>query len=368
MPNRVARQVPSMLKPTHRALGVGGLTNKQPQSETRRMKAATYRRYGPPSVVTVRDWPDPVPAPGEVLVRIEAAGLTSGDARIRAARAPGGLGLFLRLAFGVTRPRRPILGREYAGRIAACGANVTRFSVGDAVFGITDGMTLGAHADYVAVKADGLLYSRPDSLPPIEAATFFFGGLTAADFLLDQCSLQPGERLLIVGGTGAVGSAAIQIARHSGAHVTALTHADNLQLARDLGAHEALDYRIACELSGYNVILDVPGVMPQALNALAPGGRLGLVTATFGQMIRAALRPNQTNQRRLCASVIQETPQAIARLIELHRVGGYRPLVGESFPLAEIHHAHARADSGHKRGNLAVLMETLPPQDAPYAP
>lgn len=332
------------------------------------MKAATYHRYGPPSVVTVRDWPAPVPGPDDVLVRVEAAGLTSGDARIRAARAPGGLSLFVRLAFGLTGPRRPILGREYAGRIAARGANVTRFSVGDAVFGITDGMTLGAHADYVAVKANGLLYSRPDSLTPLEAATFFFGGLTAADFLLDQCSVQPGERLLIVGGTGAVGSAAIQIARHSGTHVTALTRADNLQFARDLGAHEAIDYSTASDLGGYDVILDVPGVLPHALNALAPGGRLGLVTATLGQMIHAALRPNQSNHRRLCASVIQETPQAIARLIDLHRAGAYRPLVGETFPLTEIHRAHARADSGHKRGNLAILMETLPPHDAPDAP
>lgn len=320
------------------------------------MKAAICRRYGPPSAITIAEVPAPLPVPGELLIAVEAAGLTSGDARIRGARAPGGMGPIIRLVFGLRGPRRRVLGREYAGRVLASGAGVTRFAPGEAVFGITDGMHLGAHAEQVVVKADGLILPRPDDLTVPEAAAFFFGGLTAADFLLDQCALQAGERVLVVGGTGAVGSAALQIARHHGAHVTALAAADNLALARALGADVALDYRTAPAPGPFDVILDVPGLMPDAAARLAPGGRLGLVTAGLAATLGAMLRPRRAGGRRLCAGMVRETPQAMARLVALHRAGAYRPLIGAQFPLSDIAAAHAQADSGHKRGNLVIAM------------
>lgn len=320
------------------------------------MKAAICRRYGPPESVTIENRPAREPGPGELLVAIDAAGLTSGDARIRAARAPGGMGPMIRLAFGLTGPRHPVLGREYAGRVVGTGPGATRFAPGDAVFGITDGMRMGAHAEFVAVKETGLILPRPESLSVPEAAGFFFGGLTAADFLLDQCALQAGERVLVVGATGAVGSAAVQIARHHGAHVTALASAANLDLARDLGADLALDYRAEPAPGPFDVILDVPGLMPDALSRLAPGGRLGLVTAGLGAMLGALLRPRREGGRRLCAGMVRETPDAMARLLALHQAGGYHPLMGETFALADIARAHALADSNHKRGNLVILM------------
>lgn len=321
------------------------------------MKAAICRRHGPPSSVTIEEVADPVPGPGEVLVAVEAAGLTTGDARIRGARAPGGMGPMIRLVFGLKGPRRAVLGREYSGRVAALGAGVARFRVGDAVFGVTDGMRMGAHAELVAVKAVGMILKRPDSLSVLEAAAFFFGGLTAADFLLDQCALQPGDRVLVVGATGAVGAAAVQIARHKGAHVTALASADNLDLARQLCADVPWDYRTASAPGPFDVILDVPGLMPDALARLAPGGRLGLVTADLASMLGAMLRPRRAGGRRLCANVIKETPQAVARLIALHDAAAYRPLIGAIVPFSEIAQAHAMADSGHKRGNLVIGME-----------
>lgn len=333
-----------------------------------RMKAAICRRYGPPSAVTVEDRPDPVPGPGEVLVAVEAAGLTSGDARIRAARAPGGMGPFLRLAFGLTGPRRPILGREYAGRVQSLGPGVSRFRPGDMVFGITDGLRMGAHAERVAVRADGLILTIPEGLSIPEAAAFFFGGLTAADFLLDQCALQPGDRVLVVGATGAVGSAAVQIAHHHAAHVTALASAANLDLAGSLGAHVALDYRQDAATGPFDVVLDVPGVLPDALARLAPGGRLGLVTADLRQMAGAMLRPVRAGGRRICAGVVKETPQAMARLINLYGAGAYRPLLGQRFPLTDIARAHACADSGHKRGSLVIQIGSNEPGGVPPAP
>lgn len=321
------------------------------------MKAAICRRYGPPAVVTLEEIPNPQPAPGEVLVAIEAAGLTTGDARIRGARAPGGMGPIIRLVFGLRGPRRAILGREYAGRIVSVGAGVTSFAVGDLVFGITHGMRMGAHAERVAVRANSLILRRPHSLSVAEAAAFFFGGLTAADFLLDQCALKRGERVLIVGATGAVGSAAIQIARHQGAHITALASASNLELARQLGADVALDYRRDSAPGPFDVILDVPGALTDALARLAPGGRLGLVTADLVTTLGAMLRPRREGDRRLCAAVIKESPEAMARLMAMHEAGSYHPLLGTRFPLVDIVRAHAEADSGHKRGNLIIEME-----------
>jgi NADPH:quinone reductase-like Zn-dependent oxidoreductase len=322
------------------------------------MKAVTCRHYGAPDVLAIEEWPNPVPRAGEVTVDIDAFSVTTGDARIRAARAPAGMGPFIRLAFGLTKPRHVILGREYAGQITALGKGVTRFQVGDAVFGITDGMRLGAHAQAVAVKENGLILPRPNTLSAAEAAAFFFGGLTAADFLLDQCALTPGEHVLVVGATGAVGSAAVQIARHYGAQVTAVTSAANADLARELGADTVVDYRKETPVGSFDIILDVPGVLPNALTLLAPGGRLGLVTADLLQMVSAMMFPVRAGGQRIRAGVIKETPQALARLIELHSVGAYRPLVGDSLPFDEIVRAHTAADSGHKRGNVVVHAGT----------
>jgi NADPH:quinone reductase-like Zn-dependent oxidoreductase len=266
------------------------------------------------------------------------------------------MGPMIRLVFGLRGPRRPVLGCEYAGRVVALGAGVARFRLGDAVSGITNGMRMGAHAEFVAVKENGLILKRPDSLSVHEAAAFFFGGLTAADSPLDQCALQPGELVLVVGATGAVGSAAVQIAQRHGAHVTALASAADLELARELGADLALDYRTSSAPGPFDVITGVPGLMPDALARLAPGGRLGLITADLSSMLGAMLRPGRAGGRRVCASVIKETQQAMARLIALHDAPAYRPLIGSLIPFSEIALAHAQADSSHKRGNLVFEM------------
>ena len=320
------------------------------------MKAAVYRRYGAPEVVVLADMPTPTPRAGEVLVAVRATGLTVGDARIRAARAPVGMGPMIRLAFGVFAPRRHVLGREYAGQVQAVGAGITRFQPGDTVFGITDGMSMGAHAEFVAVKGDGLIFAQPATLSAQQAAGFFFGGLTAADFLLDQCALRPGDRVLIVGATGAVGSAAVQIARHIGAHVTAMCGANNADFARDLGAHMVFDYAEGEPSGPFDVILDCPGVLQNALGLLAPNGRLGLVTASLGAMLGAMARPQRKEGKRILSGIIKETPFSANRLLGLHAAGAYRPHIGAVFALDDVSQAHALADSGHKRGNIVLTL------------
>lgn len=322
------------------------------------MTAALCHRYGPPESLRLAEVPQPRPRRGEVLIRVQAAGVTSGDARIRGAQVPAGMGPLIRLAFGLRGPRRPVLGREFAGVIEAHApdqseALAASLPPGTAVFGITPGMRMGAHAEYLCLPADGLLLPRPADMSIETAAGFFFGGLTAADFLLDQCALQPRERVLVVGATGAVGTAAVQIARAHGAQVTALASAGNLELARQLGAETLLDYRHDRLEGQWDVILDIPGVLANARQHLARGGRLGLVTATLGQTLRANLRPGGPVR----AGVISETPAAMARLLGLYHAGAYRPLIGATLPFNRIQEAHALASSGHKRGNVVVVMD-----------
>lgn len=321
------------------------------------MLAATARRYGPPEVMRLETLPDPAPGPGQILIRTDAFGVTRGDTRIRGLDAPGGMAPMMRLVFGLTRPRRIIPGREFAGTVAALGAGVTGWSPGDPVMGITDGLRLGAGAGYLTVRADGRVFARPATLGTDQAAGFFFGGLTAADFLIDQMRLQPGERLLIIGATGAVGSAAVQIGVRLGATVTALASPANHDLARTLGAHTVGDYRPGPPPGPFDAILDIPGALPwpQARAHLAPGGRLGMVTAPLGPQIAASARPRR-GAHRLCAGVIAETRAACERLLALHAAGAYAPHIGAALPMADIVQAHRLASGGHKRGNVVVRL------------
>jgi NADPH:quinone reductase-like Zn-dependent oxidoreductase len=269
------------------------------------------------------------------------------------------MGWIVRVVVGFKGPRRVVLGREYAGRVRAVGERVTGFAVGDLVMGITDRMNMGAHAEQVAVRSKGLIVHKPDTLAATEAAAFFFGGLTAADFLFDQCALQPGERLLVIGATGSVGSAAVQLAHASGAHVTALTSRSNFDLARSLGANEVYDYLDVPTLNPFDVILDVPCVDPIRLDRLKPGGRLARVTAGLFEILAASIRPGRGQGRRVLAGIIKENHATVHRLMCLHRDGAYRPVVGAMFGLSEIVQAHDLADTGHKRGNTVILMKSL---------
>jgi NADPH:quinone reductase-like Zn-dependent oxidoreductase len=315
------------------------------------MLAAETRRYGPPEVVDVVERPVPVPKPGEVLVRVTAAPVTRGDARIRGMDVPAGFAPVLRLVFGLRGPRRRVQGMEFAGRIAAGAGG---FAPGDRVFGIT-GLAGGAHAEYLAIAAAGRILPVPDSLTDAEAAAFFYGGLTAADFLIDKAGLRPGERLLVNGATGAVGAAAVQIARHLGAGVTAVCSPANHDLARSLGAQSVHDYRGGPPRGVWDVVMDVAGTLPFDAGLLSPGGRWLPVTATLGQSIGRALRPRRQG-RVLTGGTIAETRAAMVRLVQLHAAGAWRPVVGAILPFARIREAHALAGSGHQRGSVVLTF------------
>ena len=326
------------------------------------MQAALVTRYGPPDVVVIRQVATPEAKPGQVIVRQSATSVSSGDARIRAANMPAGYGLILRLVFGLTGPRQPILGISVAGEVVETGPGVTTHKIGDRVLATT-GFAMRAHAEYVAVKASRLI-PLPGGLSMAEGAALPFGALTALYYLRDRAKVSAGEKLLVIGASGAVGAAMVQLARQYGAEVTAVCSAANADLVRGLGATQVIDYRSQdFRNSGqrYEVIVDCVG-QATARNcraALVPGGRLCLVTASLGYQLAAGWHARR-NGVRVIAGVGGEAPEDLRLLADLAAKGPLRPHIGATFPFARIAEAHALAETGHKRGNTVITFAQTP--------
>ncbi len=310
------------------------------------MRAVVVDRYGPPSVARVAEVSDPVPRRGEVLVRVAAAAVTSGDARMRAARFPRGMGLPARLGIGLRGPRQRILGIALSGTVTALGEGVTSLAVGDAVAG----MASRAHAELVAVRADRLV-RKPADVSHDAAAAVLFGGTTAMHFLHDVAKVRAGQSVLVIGGSGAVGSSAVQVARLSGARVTGVTSGRNAELVRRLGAETVVDRtrtpvdRIA---ERFDVVVHTAGPLSTAAgrSLLADGGTLILVLATLGQMVAA--------RGQVKAGVARSRPEHMARLLSLVGSGELDPVIQESMPMAEIARAYEIVDSERKVGNVLI--------------
>jgi len=317
------------------------------------MKAAVYRRYGPPDVVRVEEVPTPAPRTKELLVRVRAATVSAGDARLRSARVPHGFGLLLRVGFGFTGPRKPILGWDFSGEIAALGPSSSRFAVGQRVFGTR----MGSHAEYVVVP-EASLAPMPRSLTFEIATSLVFGGMTSLFYLRDKAKVQAGERVLINGASGAVGSAAVQLAKYFGGIVTAVCSAGNAELVRSLGAVRTIDYvkeDFTHTGDTYDVILDAVGncTFNSCERALAPGGRLLMVVATLGQIIRATLRPSRGG-RQVLTGVNATRTEDLVFLGALAESGAFRPVIDRTYPLERIADAHAHVDTGHKKGSVVI--------------
>lgn len=320
------------------------------------MKAAVYRRYGPPDVVQIADVPRPDLKTKNVLVKVRATTVTAGDSRLRSANVPRGFGVVLRLGFGIFGPRKRILGAELAGEVAAVGESVSRFAPGDKVFAAR----LGCHAEYVAMPEDDLA-PMPGNLTFAEAAALTFGGLTSLFFLRDKARIQPRERVLINGASGAVGSAAVQLAKHFGAVVTGVCSATNALLVRSLGADRVVDYAkedFTQTRETYDIILDAVGNCPfdRCKAVLAPGGRLLLVVATLGQLVGALVWSSRAG-RRVLGGVASTRPADLLFLRALAESGAFKPVIDRTYPFARIVDAHAYVDTGHKKGNVVITLE-----------
>jgi NADPH:quinone reductase-like Zn-dependent oxidoreductase len=322
------------------------------------MRAVVATAYGSPDVLRIVDVPKPVPAANEVLIRVRASTVTTGDWRVRSLTVPTGFKLLTRLLFGIGRPRQPILGTELAGEVEAVGKDATRFGVGDAVFAYSDD-EMGAHAEYAVMPEEGALAHKPQHLTYEEAAALSFGGVTALRFLR-WGDLQEGETVLINGASGSVGSAAVQLARHFGASVTGVCSTGHVELVQSLGAHRVIDYTKddVLEIGGrYDIIVDTAGTLPysRSKHLLTDGGRLLLVFGSLPDMLRApwvAL----TSTRWVVAGAASGRREDVEFLAALAESGAFTPVIGQRFPLEHIAEAYRHVEEGHKTGNVVLTV------------
>lgn len=323
------------------------------------MKAAVNRRYGGPEVVDLAEIARPRPRKGEILVRVGAAGVTTADWRLRAAAFPG---LFTavagRLMFGLFRPRKTVLGGDFAGTVAEVGPGVTEFAVGDRVFGFRFG---GMHAEYATVRADGAVLGTPDTLTDTQAAALPFGALSALEFLDRFAAVRAGERVLVVGASGGVGAYAVQIARALGASVTGIASGARRNLVTGLGAETFVDYRVTApaDLTGpFDVIFDTIGAFdyPRAAHMLAPGGRF--VPLNYGLADMGHGRRARRNGHRVVLKVNGDSKAALARLVGMVADGRLRPVIDRVYPFAAIREAYAHVESRSRKG--AVVLDLAP--------
>jgi NADPH:quinone reductase-like Zn-dependent oxidoreductase len=307
------------------------------------MKAAVCTRYGPPEVLQLREVETPVPKRRQVLVKIHATAVTSSDWIVRSGLrfASIAMQIMMRLVLGIRRPRKPILGMVLAGEIAATGKAVSRFRAGDRVFAFTS-LRFGSYAQYTCVPETGLIAPAPSNLTYEQAAAIPYGGLLALHFLR-RGNIRSGQQVLVYGASGAIGTAAVQLAKHFGAQVTAVCGTANLELARALGADTVIDYtRQDTPSAGrlYDLVLDAVGRRK---------------TSSLKVACSKALAPNGTY-----VSVDDGTPSLqagdLALLKELAEAGSLKPVIDRCYALEQIAEAHRYVEQEHKKGNVVVTM------------
>jgi NADPH:quinone reductase-like Zn-dependent oxidoreductase len=305
------------------------------------MRAVVCTRYGPPEVLRLEEWEIPTPRANELRIRIFATAVTSSDCYTRGLNLSFAYRLMARLVLGWSAPRQPVLGMVLSGEVDAVGPDARSFDVGDRVFGFNQHL-FGTYADYVCWPEDGLLATPPANLTDEEAASIPYGGLLALS-CLRRADVQAGQRVLVYGASGAVGTLAVQLARHFGAEVTGVCSTANLALVRSLGATTVVDYTredFAERAQRCDLILDAVGKRKSAAGlrhcdrALASGGK------------------------RL--SVDDGRPKLLAEdlvlLGELAGKGEIRPVIDRCYPLEELAEAHRYVDEGHKRGNVVIAV------------
>ncbi|MDX2430384.1 MAG: NAD(P)-dependent alcohol dehydrogenase [Bacteroides sp.] len=317
------------------------------------MKAIELTKYGAPENLQMKEIEKPLPKDNEILIKIHATAVSSGDARMRRADP-----FIIRLIFGFKKPRKAVLGGVVAGEIEAIGKKVTNFKPGDQVFG-SSGMNFGAHAEYVSVPEDAVMALKPDNMSYEEAAAIPFGATSSMHFL-KIANIQEGQKILIYGASGALGTMAVQLARNYGAETTAVCSAANADLMKSLGADHVIDYTkedFTENGEKYDVIFDTVGKSPfrKSLKSLSKNGYLLLASAGVGTMLGSAIR-SMFISKKIVSGVIKETTEDMNFFKNEIEKGRLKAVIDRSYPLEQIAEAHAYVDKGHKKGNVVISI------------
>ena len=321
------------------------------------MKAAVTPAYGSADVLETRELPTPIIGDHDVLIQVRATPVTEGDRRLRSADFPSISALPGRLMIGVRRPKHAVQGTMFAGRVVAVGRAVTRYAVGDDVFGSTDH---GAYAEYLAMPEDGSMAKMPSTLGHDEAAAVPYGAVTALRFLRDLGGVKPGDHVLILGASGGVGRFAVQLAKHLGAEVTGVCSREGFDLVRSLGADHLIDYQTESYSDNgrlYDVIFDIADATTFACarSSLKADGRYLTLFVSVGILLQMALTSVGGGQKAKfgIAMGTRDDLEELARLVER---GIIRPVVARRFAFERIADAHVAAETGSVHGSVVVTL------------
>ncbi len=330
------------------------------------MKAIQYTEYGGPDVLQLTEVEKPAPIDNEILIRIHATSINYGDLAARNFRAitPGQFNmpfifwLLARISFGLNKPKNHTLGSEFAGNVEATGKDVKSFEVGEAVFGYR-GMTMGANAEYLCVPENSMVTSKPANISYDEAATIPYGALTALS-LLRAVNIQPGQKVLINGASGAIGAAAVQLAKHFGAEVTGVCGTPRLEFVKTLGADHVIDYTqtdFTQNGKTYDLIFDILGKasFETCKNSLNENGTLLFASFKMKQLFQM-LQTKNSNKKVVCV-LSGEKPDDLLHIKKLVEAGAIKTVIDRRFPLEQTAEAHRYIETGKKKGNVVIVID-----------
>jgi NADPH:quinone reductase-like Zn-dependent oxidoreductase len=322
------------------------------------MKAIVCTKYGPPEVLHLKEVEKPTSKDNEVLIRIYATTVTKYDCWMRSCTAPTGFGLFMRIAYGIRKPKKPILGTELAGEIEAVGKDVTLFKKGDRVFGYP-GMSMGAYAEYICLPEE-VVAEKPANTTYEEAAAVLQGALTAL-FFLGKGKIQSGQKVLIFGASGGVGTAAVQLAKYFGAEVTGVCSTTKIELVKSLGADKVIDYtKEDFTKSGqtYDIIFDTVGKssVSGCKRSLKKKGFYLFTTFGLPKLVKI-LWLSMTSSKKLFFGTLKERTEDLIFLRELIEGGKIKSVIDRRYPLEQTAEAHRYVETGHKKGNVVITLE-----------
>lgn len=328
------------------------------------MQAIMYTEYGPPEVLKLNEVEKPVPKDNEILIKVHATTVNFGDLLARNMRVvtprkftmPMPLWLPVRLAFGFRKPRKKILGNEYAGEIVDVGKQVTRFKTGDQVFGYR-GQAMGAYAEYLTMPEGGMVAHKPVNMSYEEAAVISYGSITALS-LLRKANIQAGQRILVNGASGSIGSHAVQIAKNHGAHVTGVCGTPRLAFVSSLGADEVIDYTqedFTKNGQTYDLIFDVlnKSSFTSVKDSLTPNGRYLLASFGMRQLFQM-VRTKVVGRKKVICALSSERPEDLVLVKQMAEEGKLKTVIDRQFPLRLTAEAHRYVEEGHKRGQVVI--------------